>query len=47
MGGAFSAHGEMRNTVRKRFCLGSVKGKDHYEDLGVDGRIILKSILGK
>jgi hypothetical protein len=30
-----------------KFCLGSVKGRDHLEDLGVDSRIILKWILGK
>jgi hypothetical protein len=29
-----------------KFSLGSLKGRDHSEDLGVDGRIILKLILG-
>jgi hypothetical protein len=29
---------EMRNTT---FCSGNRKGRDHSEDLGVDGRIIL------
>jgi hypothetical protein len=29
------------------FWLESLKGRDHSEDLGVDGRIILKRILGK
>jgi hypothetical protein len=27
--------------------LENLKGRDHSEDLGVDGRIILKCILGK
>jgi hypothetical protein len=27
--------------------LGSLKGGDHWEDLGVDGRITLRWILGK
>jgi hypothetical protein len=29
------------------FWLGSLKARDHTEDLGVDGKIILKRILGK
>jgi hypothetical protein len=29
------------------FGLGNLKGRDHLEDLGVDGKIILKWILGK
>jgi hypothetical protein len=45
MGGACSAHGETRNA--HRILLQSVKGRDHSKDLGVDGRIILKWILGK
>jgi hypothetical protein len=32
--------GNMRNAYS--FWLGSLKGRDHSEDLGVDGRIILK-----
>jgi hypothetical protein len=31
----------------KAFWLKSLKGRDHLKDLGVDGRIILKWILGK
>jgi hypothetical protein len=29
------------------FWLEKVKGRDHSEDLGIDGRIILEGILGK
>jgi hypothetical protein len=36
---------EMRNTYR--ILVGKLKEKDHLEDKGVDGRIILKWILGK
>jgi hypothetical protein len=28
-------------------CVENLKGRDHSEDLGVDGRIILEWILGK
>jgi hypothetical protein len=31
----------------KKFWLESQKGRDHSEDLGIDGRIILKRILRK
>jgi hypothetical protein len=34
----------MRNTI---FCLENLKGRDHSEDLGVDGKVILELILGK
>jgi hypothetical protein len=34
----------MRNTV---FWLRNLKGKDHSEDLGVDGKIILQWFLEK
>jgi hypothetical protein len=37
--------GQMRNAYR--ILLGNLKGRDHSEDLGVDGRIILRQILGK
>jgi hypothetical protein len=30
-----------------KFWLESLKGRDHSEDLGIDGRIILSRILGK
>jgi hypothetical protein len=30
-----------------KFCLESLKGRDHLEDIGVDGRIILKRIIWK
>jgi hypothetical protein len=33
--------------VPPKFWLGSLKGGDHWEDLGVDGRRILRWILGK
>jgi hypothetical protein len=29
------------------FWLGNQKGRDHLEDLGIDGKIILEWILGK
>jgi len=31
----------------KKFWSENLKGRDHAEDLGVDGRIILEWILGK
>jgi hypothetical protein len=43
-GGACSSHGEMRNTI---FWLENLKGRDHLEDLDVDGKIILEWISGK
>jgi hypothetical protein len=33
--------------MHTEFQLGSLKGRDRQEDLGVDGRIVLKWILGK
>jgi hypothetical protein len=33
--------------MRTKFTLGSLKGRNPWEDLGVDGSIILKLILGK
>jgi hypothetical protein len=36
-------HGEMRNMCK--ILVGKPEGRNHLEDLGVDGRIILKWIL--
>jgi hypothetical protein len=36
---------EIRNAYK--ILVESLKGRDHSKDLGVDGRIILKCILGK
>jgi hypothetical protein len=33
--------------MRTKFWLGNLKGRDHSEELGVGGEIILKWILGK
>lgn len=45
MGWSCSTHEGKRNF--KIFCLKSLKARDHLEDLSVDGRIILKLILGE
>jgi hypothetical protein len=37
--------GEMRNA--HNILVGNMKGRDHLEYVGVDGRIILEWILGK
>jgi hypothetical protein len=42
-GRACSAHGEMRNAYK--FESEKLKIRDHMDDLGMDGRIILKCIL--
>jgi hypothetical protein len=42
MGWAFSMHGNIRNAYNSKFGLKNLKGGDHWEDLGVDWRIILK-----
>jgi hypothetical protein len=44
MGRAHSKHG--RDKMHKIFLLGNLKGRDHLEDLGIDGKIILEGILG-
>jgi hypothetical protein len=33
--------------MRTVFWFESLKGRDHLEDVGIDGRIILQRILGK
>jgi hypothetical protein len=33
--------------MHTQFGLESLKGRDHFEDLGEDGKIILEWILGK
>jgi hypothetical protein len=38
---------EMGGTMHTIFWSEKVKGRDHVEDLGVEGRIILEPILGK
>jgi hypothetical protein len=49
MGMRWSEHvarmGEME--MRTQFLSGSLKGRDHSEDLGIDGKIILECILGE
>jgi hypothetical protein len=37
--------GEMKNAYN--ILVGNLKGRDHSEDLGTDGKIILEWILGK
>jgi hypothetical protein len=46
MGGVCSTHGRDEK-FRQYFGWKKLKGRDHSEDLGVDGRIILDWILGK
>jgi hypothetical protein len=45
MGGACSYMGEMRNSMN--FLPENVRGWDQLEDLDIDGKIILKWILGE
>jgi hypothetical protein len=45
MGRACSHIGEIRNAYI--FWSGNLKGRDHLEDVGVDGRIILDCMLEK
>jgi hypothetical protein len=40
MGGTCSMHGDIRNAYK--ILVGKLKGKEHTEDLSVDGKIILK-----
>ena len=42
MGGACSTYGERRGVYR--VMVGKPKGKDHWEEPGADGRIILRWI---
>jgi hypothetical protein len=44
MVGMCGMHGENRNAQRVVWWQ-NVRGRDHFEDLGTDGRIILKCIL--
>jgi hypothetical protein len=46
MGWACGVHGGGERCI-KHFGWGGLKGGDHYEDLGIDGRITLRWILGK
>jgi len=45
VGGAAGKHGEGKGVYR--FWLGGPKGRDHWEDLGVGGRITLRWALGR
>jgi len=44
MSAACSTHGKMRNTT---FWSKNLKRRDRWEDLGINGRIMLDRILGK
>jgi hypothetical protein len=44
MGGHVARRGDMRNTI---FWWENLKGRDHSEDFGLDGRLISEWILGK
>jgi hypothetical protein len=44
MGGVCSLHGEVINAYK--VWLEILKGRDNWEDLGVDGRMISNCILG-
>jgi hypothetical protein len=45
MSQACSTHGS--NEMYTEFWSGNLKGRDHMEDLGVDGRIIIEWVLKK
>jgi hypothetical protein len=40
-------HAWGRREGRRKFYLGSLKERDHSEDISIDGRIVLKCILRK
>jgi hypothetical protein len=46
MGGTCSTH-ERGKKKHIKFWLKNLKGRDHSDDLGVDGKILLEWILGK
>jgi len=46
MGGAYSKYG-WRAEVYTGFWWGKLRERDHFEDLGVDGRVILRWIFRK
>jgi len=41
------ACGTYEEEIHKAFCLGNLQNGAHFEDLGADGKIILKSIFQK
>jgi hypothetical protein len=43
MGRTFGTYGRRERCI-KRFSWGNVRERDHWEDLGVDGKIILRLI---
>jgi len=45
--GQVSHMGEVRGEVNTGFWSGNLRERDHLEDTGVDGRILLKWIFGK
>jgi len=44
IGRACSTYGGRRGEVHTRFCWGNLRERDHFEDPGIDGRIILRWI---
>jgi hypothetical protein len=46
MGGACSEHGEVKKCVQN-FWFDILNGRDHSEDLGLYGKIIIKLVVGK
>jgi hypothetical protein len=45
--GSFMMHRLERWEIHTIFWLGNLKRRDHFEDLGIGGKIILEFILGK